>query len=67
MAVKSGWVRKRIECPEGLGLTELLVEWQAAGHEKTVNGITCKNPGLRDLSGRECRWSCWDSLAEREE
>lgn len=62
MAKQSRWVKCRLECPEGMGETELFIEWHAEGEEELLNGITCNNAKLRDLSGRECRWSCWGKI-----
>jgi len=45
--------RKEMMCPEGRGSSALFVEWRGEeGHER-LNGISCDNLQLKDLSGRE--------------
>ncbi len=54
-----------MECPEGRGTTEFLLEWGTEGDRDTLNGAYCNNPALRDLSGTECQWSCWEEIVGR--
>jgi hypothetical protein len=54
----------RITCPEGKGDTRLLVEWQDCDGRSVVNSISCNNPQIRDLSGSDCKWSCWDRVSD---
>jgi len=64
MIEQSRWMRHHMICPEGKGETELLLELRAIGGEDILNSISCKNPLLRDLSGSECSWSCWQRVIE---
>ncbi len=59
------YVRHEINCPEGRGETELLSAWCAEGGRQVLNGIICNNPKLRDLSGTDCQWSCWDQISPK--
>lgn len=56
--------RLKLECPEGNGETELLLEWAVEGDRDVLNSAYCKNPLLSDLSGSPCEWSCWENLIE---
>jgi hypothetical protein len=62
MAEKSIWMKHGMACPEGRGHAELFLEWQAERGEEVLNSICCNNPQLRDLSGSDCGWSCWDKI-----
>ena len=62
----SRWVKRELTCPEEMGDTELLIEWLIEGEKEFLNGISCSNPYLRDLSGGDCRWSCWEKVATEE-
>ncbi len=62
MVRESRWMLHRLTCPEGRGETELLLEWRLQGKGEELRGVSCKNPRLRDLSGEECRWSCWEEI-----
>jgi len=63
------WVKLQIECPAEKGESELLLEWHDHDEEGTevLNGMSCDNPKLRDLSGQDCDWSCWERVAEKKE
>jgi hypothetical protein len=63
MVERITWVKKQMNCPEGRGETELFAEWRHERGVDTLNSICCNNPLLRDLSGTDCRWSCWDRVA----
>jgi len=67
MVKKSRWVKLQIECPEGRGKHELLVELRAESGKEGVNSISCNNLYLRDLSGGDCQWSCWEQVSEYKE
>ena len=56
------WKREQITCPEGRGQAELLAEWRVEGEEAALTGMSCQNPQLRDLSGEDCQWSCWERV-----
>lgn len=56
------WTKCRLPCPEGKGEAELFAEWRLDGEQYLLNGIHCANPELRDLSWKDCRWTCWESV-----
>ena len=60
----SRWVRRRIECPEGRGKHELLVELHDDAGKEVVRAISCDNSALEDFAGGDCEWSCWDEASE---
>ena len=62
---KSRWVKFEMVCPEGKGEAGLLLEWRSEGRGETLNSISCDNPVLRDLSGSECQWSCWEEILQK--
>jgi hypothetical protein len=64
MGEKSVWVRRQIQCPEKRGESRLLLEWHIVDGEAALNGISCDNPQLKDLSGNDCEWSCWEQITE---
>jgi hypothetical protein len=61
------WVKRAIKCPEGRGESGLFLEWRVEGGEEILNSISCNNPELRDLSGRDCEWSCWERVSPEKE
>lgn len=64
MDINSRWVRRQIECPEGRGKHELLVELDEDGRREVVRAISCDNPYLEDFAGGGCQWSCWEEVTE---
>ena len=63
MAQHTKYVRHEIKCPESKDKTELLSEWRTEDGQEILNGIRCDNPQLRDLSGADCQWSCWEHIS----
>ncbi len=63
MADKSRRVIRKLACPEGRGEASLLVEWEIEKGRKTLRSIDCDNPLLRDYSGENCDWQCWEKIS----
>ena len=57
------YVRQEIECPEKGEKTKLLSEWRTDNDQEILNGIRCNNSQLKDLSGADCQWSCWEQIS----
>jgi len=66
MGEQSRWAKRRMKCPEGMGESDLLLEWCGESGEEVLNSISCDNLQLKDLSGRDCQWSCWEGISIRE-
>jgi hypothetical protein len=49
-----------------MGEAELMAEWRIDSKGISLNSVCCSNPGLRDLSGVPCRWSCWKQIAKED-
>ena len=64
MEGQSRWVRHHMICPEERGESELLLEWRLEGDGEVLNGVSCKNPLLKDLGGVDCQWSCLEKIIE---
>ena len=67
MAELTRWVKQTMKCPEGRGETQVFMEWLNQGGKQVLNSISCDNPQLRDLSGSDCQWSCWEEITQRTE
>lgn len=65
MREQSRWVKYQMTCPEGRGESQLLLEWRVESGRESLKSVSCGNPRLRDLSGDNCQWSCWESITER--
>jgi hypothetical protein len=65
MAEESRWVKYAMTCPEGRGESQLFVEWRVEGGEEVIGSASCDNAHLRDLSGTDCQWSCWERITEK--
>ena len=63
MAKKSKYFRHEIICPEKGEKTVLLSEWHTEGDQEILNGIRCDNVQLKDLSGTDCQWTCWEEIS----
>jgi hypothetical protein len=59
----SKWNVRQMECPEGKGLAELLLEWKVEKGKKILCSVSCDSPQLTDYSGVECRWCCLEKLS----
>jgi hypothetical protein len=66
MAKQSKWFTLEMKCPEGKGESKLLVEWRGEGGKEVLKSISCDNLYLRDLSGGDCEWSCWEEVSREE-
>jgi hypothetical protein len=64
MKKKSRFTTHKMTCPEKRGETSLLLEWQSEKGKELLNSIRCANPELKDLSGRDCQWSCWEKITK---
>ena len=62
----SRWCRCEMTCPEGKGEGSLFVHWQVEDDNEVVNSIRCDNIYLKDLSGGDCQWSCWEKVSQKE-
>ncbi|MFZ7124831.1 MAG: hypothetical protein ACOWWM_01605 [Desulfobacterales bacterium] len=60
-AVKK-WIAYRVDCPEHQRKAELLAEWRETEGKLRLTGVSCGLPELRDLSGCDCGWSCWERI-----
>ncbi len=67
MEEESRWVRRRFKCPEGMGESKLFIEWNVEGEKQVLKSISCDNLYLKDLSGGDCRWSCWEKISTQKE
>ena len=65
MGGQSRWVRRNIECPEGKGEQDLLIELHDDRGIEVVRAISCDNPLLEDFAGDDCEWSCWEEVSEK--
>ena len=65
MAKKSRWAKCQMQCPEGKGEGHLLVQWHTEGDKEVVHSIRCDNVYLKDLSGGDCQWSCWEKIVQK--
>jgi hypothetical protein len=63
MAKHSKYLRHEITCPEKDEKAVLLSEWHTENDQEILNGIRCDNVKLRDLSGTDCHWSCWEVIS----
>ncbi len=62
----SQWEKKRIECPETMRPSYLLVEWRMEQDgTEVVNSVSCDNPNLGNLGGGDCTWSCWEKIPRK--
>ncbi|MBW1895474.1 MAG: hypothetical protein JRI47_00295 [Deltaproteobacteria bacterium] len=67
MAKQSRWVRREMTCPEGKGDTTLCLEWSFQQGRETLNSISCSNICLKDVSGADCEWKCWEEVTRGRE
>ena len=63
MAQHLKYLRYEIKCPEKDHKNELLSEWRTENGQEILNGIRCNNSQLKDLSGADCQWSCWEQIS----
>jgi hypothetical protein len=63
MAQHPKYLRHAINCPENDNKAVLLSEWRIENGQETLNGIRCDNLHLKDLSGTDCQWSCWEKIS----
>jgi hypothetical protein len=63
MVVQSKREKRTITCPEGIGKPQLFLEWRDEDGREILNSIYCDNLHLRDLSGGDCQWSCWEKVS----
>jgi hypothetical protein len=66
MTKQSKWVKCQMTCPEGKGEGHLFLHWHVEGDKEVLNSIRCDNVYLRDLSGGDCQWSCWEQISREE-
>jgi hypothetical protein len=62
MAKRSRWVKREMTCPEGKGETTLCLEWSFQQGTEILNSISCTNICLKDVSGHDCQWACWQEV-----
>jgi hypothetical protein len=65
MAASYRWETRQVTCPEEGCPATLLVQWHDTETVSLLNGIHCDHPRLRDLDNWECRWSCWQEIADQ--
>ena len=66
MMQETRWIKYKMECPEGMGTADLFSEWRVKKNGDVLNGICCDNLELKDLSGSDCQWSCWEEVEKTE-
>jgi hypothetical protein len=60
----SRWVKRRVQCPQDMRPSYLLVEYRMEDDGKeTLRSMSCDNPYLRDYGGGDCEWSCWEKIS----
>ena len=64
MPEKVRWTTHRIKCPEQKDESSLLAEWREKNGKEVLNSISCDNIQLKDLSGSDCHWTCWEKIAQ---
>ena len=57
------YLRHEIKCPERDELVKLLSEWRTQDGQTILNGLHCDDSNLKDLSGADCQWSCWEQIS----
>lgn len=67
MAKQVRWARRQMTCPEGKGETTLCLEWRFQKGKEVLNSISCCNIYLKDLSGGDCEWACWEEVTRGRE
>jgi len=61
MESQSRWVKRKIQCPQDMRPSYLLMEYHMGDDGKeTLRSVSCDNPYLRDYGGGDCEWSCWE-------
>jgi hypothetical protein len=65
MEKQSRWEKCKMPCPEGKGEGCLFVHWQVEGDKEVLASIHCDNVYLKDLSGGDCQWACWDKISKK--
>ena len=63
MRQASKWSVRQMECPEGKGRAELLMEWQVEKGRKVLCSVSCNNPHLAGYGGVDCRWCCLERFS----
>ena len=66
MRQQSRWAKHLMICPDGRGESTLFVEWRLERDGEVLNSVSCNNLQLVDLSGADCRWSCWEKISLNE-
>ena len=61
---RSIWEKYHIKCPEQRGEADLFLEWSLESGSRKLISASCNNEQLLDLSGKDCEWSCWDTITE---
>lgn len=67
MRQQSRWARRFMKCPEGRGESHLFLQWRLKKGGEILNSVSCDNLHLRDLSGSDCQWSCWEKISKEDE
>jgi hypothetical protein len=67
MKKQSKWTTCQMTCPEGRGQGRLFVHWQVENDEEVIYSIRCDNVYLRDLSGGDCQWTCWEKISQEDQ
>jgi hypothetical protein len=65
MKQSSKWNLRAMQCPEGKGKTELLLEWQMVKGRKILCSASCDHPHLAYYSGPDCKWFCLEKISGR--
>ncbi len=65
MEKKSQWTVRKMSCPEGDCLADLLIEWKVEKGQRVVHSVHCDSLKLRELSGGQCQWACMEKVSPK--
>jgi len=63
MKQSSKWNLRPMQCPEGKGKTELLLEWRVEKGRKILCSASCNHLQLTHYSGTDCKWVCLGKIS----
>ena len=63
MKQASKWNLRPMQCPEGKGKVELLLEWKVEKGRKILRSVSCDHPELSHYSGTDCKWFCQGKIS----
>jgi hypothetical protein len=63
MKQSSKWNLRPMQCPEGRGKAELLLEWEVEKGRRILRSVSCDHPQLTHYSGTDCKWFCLGKIS----